>query len=154
MPGGSRLDGVVGGGERGAEAGAAVVEIETDRVRDAEAARDLGGDRRAAVDRAARGDRDQADFAGFETGPGQRLGRGFDGEVGDRAVREAAGRDAGAAADPFVARVDHAFQVGVGQHAGGLVVAERGDAGTGHLSLLTGVAHYSDRSFVIYSGFP
>src|SRR5690606_34320376 len=123
---------VVDRGEGVREAGAGGVEVVRRRGLDAELGRDPAGHVRAAVHRGAGGHRDQVDVGGGEAGAGQRLlGRGR-GHVRHRLVsRYPAFDDPDPGADPLVAGVHDLRQVVVGEYAGGLVMAERDDAGSG-----------------------
>ena len=65
----------------------------------------------------------------------QRLLRGLRAHVGGEFVlrRDAPLADAGARADPLVARIDHLLQLGVGQHAAGQIGAGGDDRGAAPL---------------------
>jgi hypothetical protein len=81
-----------------------------------------------------RADDDEVDVARRESRAGDRLARRLDREIGRRHARvdDVALADAGPLQDPLVARVDHALEIRVGEHAGRHVGGEAGDARTLH----------------------
>ena len=74
-----------------------------------------------------RADHDDLDVVGRESGSLNRLDRRFLAEIGrcDTGIDDVALADAGALKDPLVARIDHLFEVGVGQQPRRHVRGER-----------------------------
>jgi MFS family permease len=108
VPRRTRPDRVVHCGQCVLEAGAGGVDVVRRRGLDTEPVGDPGGDVGAAVDRGARGDRDQVDVGGGQAGGGQRLAGGRGGHVRYRLrVGDAPGDDADPVPDPFIAGIDN-----------------------------------------------
>ena len=79
-----------------------------------------------------RADDDEVDVVGREPGAFDRLLGGFGGQVGRRDARldDVPLTNASALQDPFVAGLDHLFEIGVGEHFRRHIGGETGDART------------------------
>src|SRR5690606_3065557 len=126
------LQEVVGRRQGKDETGADGLDVEGGALRDAQLCLNADGRRRKRAVGGGGGADDEVDVDGIDAGADQSLPRCGDAEVGCQLAvgRNVASPDAGALANPLVARVDDLGQIGVGQHAFRQIGADAADNGS------------------------